>query len=287
MAQGRLKINYIAEINAFHAWLEDHALSSNSILLWFSLLHYCNMTGWRESFNLSMSEIEQDTHMKRRSIERARAELEEAGLIKVSRRGRQSPVYAIHFFGVCDASNENPIGVGDASIGVCDASNENPIGVGDASIGVGDASIGVGDASIGVCDASNENPIGVGDASIGVGDASIGVGDASIGVCDHIPKETYKRINAKESSDQKIIVEHFQKTIHPLQSGSESEMLLSLLEEYGKDLCIKAIDRAVLRGKRTIKYVAGILKRWSQDGYDEPDGSMPRDIPDEVKAIPF
>ena len=237
MAQGRLKINYIAEINAFHAWLEDHALSSNSILLWFSLLHYCNMTGWRESFNLSMSEIEQDTHMKRRSIERARAELEEAGLIKVSRRGRQSPVYAIHFFGVCDASNENPIGVGDASIGV--------------------------------------------------GDASIGVGDASIGVCDHIPKETYKRINAKESSDQKIIVEHFQKTIHPLQSGSESEMLLSLLEEYGKDLCIKAIDRAVLRGKRTIKYVAGILKRWSQDGYDEPDGSMPRDIPDEVKAIPF
>ena len=248
MAQGRLKINYIAEINAFHAWLEDHALSSNSILLWFSLLHYCNMTGWRESFNLSMSEIEQDTHMKRRSIERARAELEEAGLIKVSRRGRQSPVYAIHFFGVCDASNENPIGVGDASIGVCDASNENPIGV---------------------------------------GDASIGVGDASIGVCDHIPKETYKRINAKESSDQKIIVEHFQKTIHPLQSGSESEMLLSLLEEYGKDLCIKAIDRAVLRGKRTIKYVAGILKRWSQDGYDEPDGSMPRDIPDEVKAIPF
>ena len=230
MAQGRLKINYIAEINAFHAWLEDHALSSNSILLWFSLLHYCNMTGWRESFNLSMSEIEQDTHMKRRSIERARAELEEAGLIKVSRRGRQSPVYAIHFFGVCDASNENPIGVGDASIGV---------------------------------------------------------GDASIGVCDHIPKETYKRINAKESSDQKIIVEHFQKTIHPLQSGSESEMLLSLLEEYGKDLCIKAIDRAVLRGKRTIKYVAGILKRWSQDGYDEPDGSMPRDIPDEVKAIPF
>ena len=186
MAQGRLKINYIAEINAFHAWLEDHALSSNSILLWFSLLHYCNMTGWRESFNLSMSEIEQDTHMKRRSIERARAELEEAGLIKVSRRGRQSPVYAIHFFGVCDASNENPIGVGDASIGV--------------------------------------------------GDASIGVGDASIGVCDHIPKETYKRINAKESSDQKIIVEHFQKTIHPLQSGSESEMLLSLLEEYGKDL---------------------------------------------------
>ena len=223
MAQGRLKINYIAEINAFHAWLEDHALSSNSILLWFSLLHYCNMTGWRESFNLSMSEIEQDTHMKRRSIERARAELEEAGLIKVSRRGRQSPVYAIHFFGVCDASNENPIGVGDASIGVC----------------------------------------------------------------DHIPKETYKRINAKESSDQKIIVEHFQKTIHPLQSGSESEMLLSLLEEYGKDLCIKAIDRAVLRGKRTIKYVAGILKRWSQDGYDEPDGSMPRDIPDEVKAIPF
>lgn len=64
-------------------------------------------------------------------------------------------------------------------------------------------------------------------------------------------------------------------------------MLQALIEDYGPELCIKAIDRAVLRRKRTIKYVAGILRRWQQDGYDEADGSVQGEIPEEIKAIPF
>ncbi|MCB6560228.1 DnaD domain protein, partial [Bifidobacterium longum] len=75
--------------------------------------------------------------------------------------------------------------------------------------------------------------------------------------------------------------------IHPLQSGIEADMLQALIEDYGPELCIKAIDRAVLRRKRTIKYVAGILRRWQQDGYDEADGSVQGEIPEEIKAIPF
>ena len=246
MERRRLKVNYISEINAFHDWLEDHNLSASAILLWYSLMHFCNMTGWRESFNLSMSQIEMATHMKRRTIERARQHLEAAGLIKVTRRGRQSPTYTIYPF------------------------------------------IGAGDATIGVCDAQDKPFIGAGDASIGAGDASIGDGDATIGVCDHIPRKIYKTsIDAKATDEIKNVIENYQTKIHPLQSGIEADMLQALIEDYGPELCIKAIDRAVLRRKRTIKYVAGILRRWQQDGYDEADGSVQGEIPEEIKAIPF
>ena len=246
MEKRKLKVNYISEINAFHDWLEDHNLSASAILLWYSLMHFCNMTGWRESFNLSMSQIEMATHMKRRTIERARQHLEAAGLIKVTRRGRQSPTYTIYPF------------------------------------------IGAGDATIGVCDAQDKPFIGAGDASIGAGDASIGAGDATIGVCDHIPRKIYKTsIDAKATDEIKNVIENYQTKIHPLQSGIEADMLQALIEDYGPELCIKAIDRAVLRRKRTIKYVAGILRRWQQDGYDEADGSVQGEIPEEIKAIPF
>ena len=246
MEKRRLKVNYISEINAFHDWLEDHNLSASAILLWYSLMHFCNMTGWRESFNLSMSQIEMATHMKRRTIERARQHLEAAGLIKVTRRGRQSPTYTIYPF------------------------------------------IGAGDATIGVCDAQDKPFIGAGDASIGAGDASIGAGDATIGVCDHIPRKIYKTsIDAKATDEIKNVIENYQTKIHPLQSGIEADMLQALIEDYGPELCIKAIDRAVRRRKRTIKYVAGILRRWQQDGYDEADGSVQGEIPEEIKAIPF
>lgn len=174
MGKGRMKVNYISEINAFHDWLEDHNLSASAILLWYSLMHFCNTTGWRESFNLAMSQIEMDTHMKRRTIERARKHLEDAGLIKVARRGRQSPTYTVYPF--------------------------------------------------------------------------IGAGDASIGVCDHIPRKIYKTsIDAKATDESKIAIESYQNKIHPLQSGIEADMLQSLLDEYGPEMCIKAIDRAVLR----------------------------------------
>lgn len=94
-------------------------------------------------------------------------------------------------------------------------------------------------------------------------------------------------IDAKATDEIKNVIENYQTKIHPLQSGIEADMLQALIEDYGPELCIKAIDRAVLRRKRTIKYVAGILRRWQQDGYDEADGSVQGEIPEEIKAIPF
>lgn len=216
MAQGRLKVNYITEINAFHAWLQVNELSASAILLWYSLMHFCNKTGWRSEFNLALSQLESDTHLSRATIKRARFELESAGLIKVHyRRGRQSSVYEIQPISIKLAAHIEP-------------------------------------------------------------------------QSEPIPRHRLISIDvdSKAAAAEKIIA-NYQDKIHPLTSTTELEIVEDLMNDYGPELFDKAIDRAVLRGKRTIKYIAGILKRWNQDGYDEPDGSMPRDVPDEVKAIPF
>ncbi|HJE82934.1 DnaD domain-containing protein [Megasphaera stantonii] len=61
----------------------------------------------------------------------------------------------------------------------------------------------------------------------------------------------------------------YQKNIRPICSEIESQKLYDLVERYGKDAVLKAIERAVLRGGRTLSYINGILLSWEQHGYDE------------------
>ena len=113
-------------------------------------------------------------------------------------------------------------------------------------------------------------------------------------------KEIENREESREektapTSDEKELMIYYQQKLRHLASSVDAERLESLLSDYGLDLCKKAIDRAVIRGKSSIRYVEGILKRWQQDGYDDPedkdDGrfvkARTKDIPEEIKAIPF
>lgn len=92
----RLNIKYIDQINAFHGWLLTNPIPASARIVWFSLIHFCNKTGWKAEFNLAMSALETDTGLSRRTIERARSILQESGLIRVkARAGNQSPIYKI------------------------------------------------------------------------------------------------------------------------------------------------------------------------------------------------
>lgn len=211
----RLNIKYINEINAFHSWAQINELPASAVLLWYSLMHFCNRTGWKKQFNIAMSQLEADTHLTRPTIQRARKNLENAGLIKViNRRGRQSAVYIIQPF----AAQYEP-------------------------------------------------------------------------QSERIPrlKTIYKTKDADAAATLKQeVFEYYQKKIHPFKNLTEREMLDSLIDDYGSDYCRKAIDRAVYRKRRTLKYITGILQRWEQDGFDNPDGSrVKQDVPDEVRNIPF
>lgn len=73
--------------------------------------------------------------------------------------------------------------------------------------------------------------------------------------------------------EKKKILTTYQKEIHPVLSSSEYRKLYDLIDEYGAVRVLQAIERAVLRGKRSIGYINGILDKWRRDGYDEPDAA--------------
>ena len=254
MGKGRIDIKYIDEINAFHSWLQVNDLPASAILLWYSLMHFCNRTGWKRKFNLALAALEADTHLGATTIQRARERLEAAGLIKVIHRsGRQSALYQL-----------TPI----SKILAGRFEQQNEVAIQNEQLN--------GQLS------EQQNEVAVQNEQLN--------GQLSKHIPRHRHRHIYKTKDAGEPDETKIAIESYQNKIHPLQSGIEADMLQSLVDEYGPGMCIKAIDRAVLRKKRTIKYIAGILRRWQQDGYDEADGSSPRqdqDIPEEIKNIPF
>ena len=230
----RLNIKYIDEINAFHSWLQINELPASAIVLWYSLMHFCNKTGWKKRFNIPISKLQADTNLKKATLYRARNALEDSGLIKViHRKGRQSALYILH-----------PVTSLVVSQYDTQSETQNPV--------------------VSQYETQSET----------------------------IPRHRLldKTKDASAAADsKKDVFDSYQAKIHPIQSSTELDMLNSLIDEHGADLFKKAIDRAVFRKKRTIKYIAGSLRNWKLDGYDEPDGStgQKQDIPEEVKSIPF
>lgn len=87
---------YTAEIQAFYDWLETNELSTSGISLFHALLSIKYKAGWNENFTVATPVLEVRTGAGRRTVERARQELEEKGLITWSSRGgRQSAEYTL------------------------------------------------------------------------------------------------------------------------------------------------------------------------------------------------
>ena len=93
-------MNYMREINAFYDWLETNTLSANAVLTWYALMHTNNKCFWKNEFTVATSVLSHKTGgVSRRSIELARNELQQKGLIEWRKRaGNQSAVYTINQF---------------------------------------------------------------------------------------------------------------------------------------------------------------------------------------------
>ena len=232
----RLNIKYIDQINAFHGWLLTNPIPASARIVWFSLIHFCNKTGWKAEFNLAMSALETDTGLSRRTIERARSILQESGLIHVkARAGNQSPIYKIiPFVRQSDAQTVAQSDVQSAIDGHDDAQS----------------------------DAQN--------MADGHDDAQ---SDAqTVAQSDHIPR--HKDIKTKDNRvyddvGYKEVLKAYRKNIYPMPGELNLEKLKALVDDFGGDTVIKAIDRAVTRNKRSLAYIHGILKSWQADGYDD------------------
>lgn len=248
----RLNIKYIDQINAFHGWLLTNPIPASARIVWFSLIHFCNKTGWKAEFNLAMSALETDTGLSRRTIERARSILQESGLIHVkARAGNQSPIYKIIPF-----------------VRQYDAQTVAQSVAQSAAGGHDDAQTATGGHDDAQTDAQ------------------------SVAQSDHIPR--HKDIKTKDNRvyddvGYKEVLKAYRKNIYPMPGEMDLEKLKAMVDDFGSDIVVKAIDRAVARNKRSLAYIRGILNHWQANGYDE-EGTKAKEkdpLAEQYKKIPF
>ena len=95
---------------------------------------------------------------------------------------------------------------------------------------------------------------------------------------DDNPQSKVKESKVKESKEEgeertsaatDEIMGYYSSNIHPVSSPVEKDKLIALVETHGDAFVHKAIERAVVRNKRSLAYITGILNRWEANGYDE------------------
>lgn len=91
-----------------------------------------------------------------------------------------------------------------------------------------------------------------------------------------IDKEIDKEIEEEKEEEKKEehpsssnILKMYGDNIHPVSSPVEAEKLKALVDTHGETFVAKAIERAVMRNKRSLAYITGILNNWEANGYDE------------------
>lgn len=82
-------------------------------------------------------------------------------------------------------------------------------------------------------------------------------------------KERKEEGEERTSAAADEIMGYYSSNIHPVSSLVEKDKLIALVETHGDAFVHKAIERAVVRNKRSLAYITGILNRWEANGYDE------------------
>lgn len=91
--------------------------------------------------------------------------------------------------------------------------------------------------------------------------------------------ESRKKETGTSDDGLKDAVNAYRKNIYPMPGEMDLEKLQALVDDFGSDIVVKAIDRAVTRNKRSLAYIHGILKRWRADGYDDENTARPQPTP--------
>lgn len=91
--------------------------------------------------------------------------------------------------------------------------------------------------------------------------------------------ESRKKETGASDDGLKDVITAYRKNIYPMPGEMDLEKLKAMIEDFGSDAVIKAIDRAVTRNKRSLAYIHGILKSWQADGYDDENTVRPQSAP--------
>lgn len=91
--------------------------------------------------------------------------------------------------------------------------------------------------------------------------------------------ESRKKETGASDDGLKGVITAYRKNIYPMPGEMDLEKLKALVDDFGSDTVIKAIDRAVTRNKRSLAYIHGILKSWQTGGYDDENTAQPQPTP--------
>ena len=93
------RMNYIAELNAFHDYLLLNQLSTSEIALWHALVHINNKTMWKTEFAASNLMLQQLTGLSISGITSARNKLKQRGILEYAPgKARQAGKYHLFHF---------------------------------------------------------------------------------------------------------------------------------------------------------------------------------------------
>lgn len=109
-------------------------------------------------------------------------------------------------------------------------------------------------------------------------DKSIEYRDKSIEIREE-KVESRKKATGESDDGLKDVITAYRKNIYPMPGEMDLEKLKAMIEDFGSDAVIKAIDRAVTRNKRSLAYIHGILKSWQAGGYDDENTARPQPTP--------
>ncbi len=230
-------MNYIKELNAFYDWLETNSLSTSEIVLWHALMHINNKSGWAEEFAVATSVLCVKTGLADRTIRDARNKLKQKGRIDFkSRKGNQSAIYKM--ISLVEVMPETIAG------------NKNRE-----------------DKKDGLSEIDADNHAG------NHADKCAGSNAGNHATLYKLNETKQNDINTSSTTEQKnIFDEEFKELAQLYQkcgfdvNGLTPDWLLDLKERFGFDWVKNAILEAEKRGKRTKKYVEGILQNWKASG---------------------
>lgn len=115
--------------------------------------------------------------------------------------------------------------------------------------------------------------------------SNVEIRDKSIEYRDKSKENREKKVESRKketgTSDDGLasVITAYRKNIYPMPGEMDLEKLKAMTEDFGSDLVLKAIDRAVTRNKRSLAYIHGILKSWQADGYDDENTARPQPTP--------
>ncbi|WP_373893835.1 DnaD domain-containing protein [Virgibacillus sp. CBA3643] len=80
-------MNYIKEMNAFYNRIDFQPISSSSVALWHTLMHFNNRCSWKKEFSVAASMLQLKAGLKSTAFKTARHELQANGYITFQSRG--------------------------------------------------------------------------------------------------------------------------------------------------------------------------------------------------------